>query len=412
MILADFCKSLDFSADAEQILAPAWQEILQTFPGDLPFLKEEFQKTWYPRIGNEPDFLPDLLRVVQTTRNTPVLNLYAWVLYYGLNRKEMLPRLNQLPPPEKILGADAGLFTLAVAIGSFPLIESKHRELGLEPHYTDDLFSWFAGACAIHRAGHDGHPGLCLNQYFWARHYIDGDLFRIGRFEYLIHPVRDFVPAVFRHKASGKLAVLSPDGWTYDENGVRADGGVCKTELIFADNTVTGTPIMPDGKTLCGKTVTLSLEEFEPAVSPWEWVPSIHIPGGGGMTPEKIIDSLQQAKVFFRKYFNRDIRMFCCSSWILNPDWETELPDSNMAFFIRLGWAVPATPWDKAGLFFVFGTDEVDFETVPESNSLYRAFRNLNRQGRKLRPGSTFFMAEDLDKLHENYYREEGSAIC
>ena len=130
------------------------------------------------------------------------------------------------------------------------------------------------------------------------------------------------------------------------------------------------------------------------------------------MTPEKIIDSLQQAKVFFRKYFNRDIRMFCCSSWILNPDWETELPDSNMAFFIRLGWAVPAIPWDKAGLFFVFGTDEVDFETVPESNSLYRAFRNLNRQGRKLRPGSTFFMAEDLDKLHENYYREEGSAIC
>lgn len=412
MILADFCKTLGFSADAERILSPAWQEILQAFPGELVFLKDDFQKTWYPRIGNRPDFLPDLLRVVQVIRNTPVLNLYAWVLYYGLNRQEMLPGLNQLPPPEKILGKDAGLFTLAVAIGSFPLIDKKHRELGLPLHYTEDLFDWFAGACQIHRAGHDGNPGLCVGQYYWARHYIDGDLFRIGRLEFLIHTVPSFVPAVFRHKTSGKLAVLSPDGWTYDENGVRANHGMFKTELIYADNAVTGTPITPDGKTLCGQTVTLSLEDFEPAVSPWEWVPSVHIPGGGGMTPEKIIDSLRQAKEFFKKYFNRDIRMFCCSSWILNPDWETELPDSNMAKFIRTGWLVPATPWNKAGLFFVFGKDDVDLENLPETNSLYRAFRSLKKQGRDLRPGSIFFMAEDLDDLCENFYREKGGAVC
>ena len=411
MILADFCKTLGFSWDAEKVLAPVWQEVVENFPGELAFLEDDFQKEWYPRIGNQPDFLPELLRVLQAIRNTPVLKFYAWVLYYGLNRKEMLPGLNTLPPPEKILGKDAGLFVLAVAIGSFPHIAETHRKLGLPEHYTMDLFDWFAGACAIHRAGHDGVPGLCMNQYYWERHYIDGDLFRIGRFEYLLHPVRDFVPAVFRHKKTGKLVVLSRDSQFYDQEGLQAESGF-KAELIYADNCVTGTPITPDGVALCGKTVTLSLEEYEAAVTPWEWVPSMHIPGGGGMSPEKMLDSMRQAKVFFKKYFNRDIRMFSCASWILNPDWESEMPESNMVKFRRLGWASSCPPWKTAGFFFVFGREDVDLNTLPQDNSLYRAFCNLHKKGRVLRAGSVFIMTEDLDKLHDGFYREEGCVEC
>ena len=75
MILADFCKTLGFSADAEKVLAPVWQEVVENFPGELAFLEDDFQKEWYPRIGNHPDFLPELLRVLQTVRNTPVLIL-------------------------------------------------------------------------------------------------------------------------------------------------------------------------------------------------------------------------------------------------------------------------------------------------------------------------------------------------
>ena len=51
-------------------------------------------------------------------------------------------------------------------------------------------------------------------------------------------------------------------------------------------------------------------------------------------------------------------------------------------------------------------------ENLPETNSLYRAFRSLKKQGRDLRPGSIFFMAEDLDDLCENFYREKGGAVC
>ena len=323
----------------------------------------------------------------------------------------MLPGLNTLPPPEKLLGKDAGLFTLAVAIGSFPHIAETHRKLGLPEHYTNDILDWFAGACTIHRAGHDGAPGLCVSQYYWMRHYIDGDLFRIGRLEYLIHSVRDFVPAVYRNRKTGKLAVLSLGNLYYDEEGLPAESGF-RAELICADNCVTGTPITPEGIALCDKKVTLSLDEYEAAVTPWEWVPSMHIPGGGGMTPEKLLDSMRQAKAFFKKYFNQDVRMFSCASWILNPDWETEMPESNMVKFRRLGWASACLPWPQAGFFFVFGRDDIDVETLPPENSLYRAFRNLHRKGRVLRAGSIFVMTEDLEKLHDGYYREKGGDVC
>lgn len=411
MNLSDFCKTLGFSGDTEHFLAPFWGEILQSFPGDLPFLEDAFQKKWYPRIGNDPDFLPDLLQILPAIRNNPALALYAWCLYYCLNRKEKIAGLNQLPAPEKTLGENAGLFTLAVAIGSFPHIEETHQKLGLPAHYTDDLLNWFAGACRIHRAGHNNKPGLCINQYYWMRYYIDGTLFRIGRFEYLIHPVRDFVPAVFRSRKDGRLAVFAQDNWCFDGEGLRAETGF-RAQLVYADNTVTGTPITPEGRALCGKTICISLDEFEPAVSPWEWVPSIHIPGGGGMTPEKVLDSLKQAKVFFKQYFQRDIRMFSCSSWILNPDWETEMPDSNMADFIRLGWAVSTMPYAAMGLFFVFGRENVDLTQLPQTSSLYRAFTRLHARGRVLRGGSIFIMADDLEKLHINFYREEGRGIC
>jgi len=412
MILSDFCKTMGFNAAAEAILAPVWTEMLETFPGELPFLADDFQKTWLPRTGSGPELLPELLKAAAMTRSTPALALYAWVLHHGLVRAPMLPNLNKLPPPEKVMGDLAGMFTLAVSLAALPLIEAKHQELGIPRNYTDDLFTWLKGAIGVHRAGHDGQPGLCLNQYYWIRFYIDGTLFRIGRFEYLIHPVKDFVPAVFRSIRTGKLAVLAPDNWCFDGEGRRAAEGF-RTTLRYADGKFTGTPITPDGRALCGKTLTIDTAEFQPVVTPWEWVPSIHIPAGGGMTPERVLASLRGAKAFFKQYFGRDIRMFCCSSWILCPDWETELPGSNLASFIRLGWQIPSsTPSPTTGHFFVFGRSEVDYDRIPQTTALHRAFKRLHDKGRVLRGGGLVILTDDLDKICDGYYRDPEKSVC
>lgn len=411
MNITEFCRIMGFGAAVEAVLSPVWQEMVTTCPDDLPFLDDAFLTRQLPRTGNDPAILPELLAAADIARRSPALKLYAWILHRGLVRGEMLPGLEKLPPPEKLLGDLAGMFALAVALAALPLIEAKHRALGIPSPYTEELFTWLRGTCDIHRARTGGRPGLYLGQYYWMRSYLDGELFRIGRFEYLIHTVPPFVPAVFRSRLTGRLAVLSPDNWCFDADGRRAAEGF-RARLILSEGKISGTPITPDGRALCGRLLTLSADEFQPVVTPWEWVPSIHIPGGGGMTPEKVLDSLRRAKDFFRRYFHRDIRMFCCNSWILSPDWERELPGSNLAAFQRLGWMIPSgVPSPTTGLFFVFGRTAVDFGKVPQETSLQRALKRLHDQGRIISGGGIFILTDDLDDLSDGFYRDPERSV-
>ena len=104
--------------------------------------------------------------------------------------------------------------------------------------------------------------------------------------------------------------------------------------------------------------------------------------------------------------------MFCCNSWILSPDWERELPGSNLAAFMRLGWMIPSTPpGPTTGLFFVFGKTNVDYETIPQRTALQRAFKRLHDRGRIISGGGWFVLTDDLDDLHDGFYRDPARSI-
>lgn len=135
---------------------------------------------------------------------------------------------------------------------------------------------------------------------------------------------------------------------------------------------LTGTPIDPaSGRALPGVRRTIDLEVYEPVLTPHEWVPSVHIPGGGGMTAELAGASLREAAAFFRKYFKKEIRAFICDSWILNPAWMELLPESNLAAFMRELYLFPRTPYPQAGLFSFSG----------EATGILRRIRPILRCG-------------------------------
>ena len=54
MILGDFCKTLGFSGDTEKVLAPVWQEMLETFPGELVFLEDDVTLLERPQLPPSP----------------------------------------------------------------------------------------------------------------------------------------------------------------------------------------------------------------------------------------------------------------------------------------------------------------------------------------------------------------------
>jgi len=137
-----------------------------------------------------------------------------------------------------------------------------------------------------------------------------------------------------------------------------------------------------------------------------EYVPSVHIPGGGRMTLNLARQSLQAAAEFFERFMNYEIKLFVCGSWILNPAFERELPDSNLALWMRQVYLFPGYPEQKSGLFFVFGTDEGEFgNQYPADNSLRQAFHRIWDQEHIFRSGGMFVLTRHLEKIGTQFYR-------
>ncbi len=392
-------------------IEPGWSESLATWDGMTPdfmcaeMAAEALALTGFPeRLDNE------FRRVEQLTRKTPAAQFYAWHWYRTALLSDC-PLPGDVPEPTGVYGELGGVFHLMIALGAVPLIRESYRKLGIPDVYALAAVQWIAGTIGLYRAAHGGVPGHTAEQTSWLRFHINGKLFRIGRLEYLVHSYPDWVPAVFRHRGDGRMAALARDGWCFDAAGWRladdaAEGVAAKAHLTQLPDRFEGIPIDPaTGRALPSARRVLPRSEWEPAVSACEWVPSIHIPGGGGMTPEAVRDSLMEAREFFRRYFDKELTLTVCGSWIFNPNFEEALPDSNVAAFQREVYLFPMVSSGSDGLFFVFGCRSVDWEQRDCCSRLEKAFREWDNDGVPLRTGGMFFAFADLPHWGRQHYR-------
>ena len=123
------------------------------------------------------------------------------------------------------------------------------------------------------------------------------------------------------------------------------------------------------------------------------------------MTPEAVEDSLRQALEFFPRYFKRKVAAISCYSWIFNPDFEQELPNSNLANFMRQAYLLPFASVGVEGLHFVFGRADQDWSDYPADNSLRKAFHELRKKGKRLKAGAMFIEESGIKAFGSNFYR-------
>lgn len=414
MDFEDFSREIGFSEDFIQKLMPHRQILWEHSAEDVPFFMEkDFYTRYYP-FCNGPDpaeIYPLMEEVCRIVRTRPAAARYASMLHYAYYVAKPMINL-RWPSPEGIFGRNAGIFQLMIAMSALPLIEAKHAELKLPVKYFLDECKWLCGTIGIYAAAHEGYPGHTMGQCYWLRYSVNGELFRIGRLEYLPCRWEPGFPAVYRNRKTGSLAVLCLDGWAFDAEGFRVDPAVSQpsftTSLTFFDGKVTGTPISPYGKPVRDREMTLVLSEWEPLCTPWESCMTIHIPGGGGMTSEAIRNSLIEARMFYHRYLKQDMRVFTCSSWILNPAWERELPESNMADFQRNCYMTPPYPpgAGRHGIFFIYGDENCDPRTRPQTSRLHQVFCRMMDRGEPLRWGAMFIPADEVEHYGTEYYRK------
>ena len=261
---------------------------------------------------------------------------------------------------------------------------------------------------AIYKLSHNNIPGHTLGQLYAIGQHVSGELYRIGRFEYLIHRLPEWMPLIFRN-ADGVFAVLAAPGMKFDANGLVVLDHEFVTSFIEEDgDLITGIPCSPDGLARVNERLTIDRREFKPVCSPWDIVPSIHIPGGLPMRWEDALASMKEAKEFFKKYLKREVPMFICGSWILNPALEKFAPHGNMARFRRETFNLPMIRWGtegRDGMFFVFGRRDVDPTGIAPVNSIQKVLQEIFKSEGTLRTGAMFVLSSDLDKLGNMYYR-------
>ena len=127
------------------------------------------------------------------------LAFYNFTCYYWWERQETMLYGNKLPLWEQrpVTADRVGIYNLLAALAGFQAVERSYAQLGLPPEVAQDTIQYITGAVQEYAAGHDGKCGVGWNKLQWMRFYVDGKLFRIGRFEYMVQDPMNYLPAAF-----------------------------------------------------------------------------------------------------------------------------------------------------------------------------------------------------------------------
>ena len=404
---------LNLNEEQSKAVAVDWEKSLKSMPGKISFLEKTEYMRCYKMIKSATDLEARLDETAMQIKNSPILTALFWhthckVAYYENTSFKEWPKI--FPA----LGKNSGMFYLLVALSLIDVYAEVFRAKGIPEKYIQDCALWTGGTVQIHRSGNNDIPGMDKQQIHWIRHYIDYELFRCGRFEYMNQHMPSWCPEVFRRKSDGlTIALCSPEtrldaeGFSIYRDDDSKDAALITT-LTKTDSYVEGTPISPAGTALVNTLVRLPLTEWTQLLGPGDFTPGVHIPAGGGMSLEVCRDSFEEARRFYKKYFpDLEVKAFICESWIFSPDYERLLPESNLAKFMRELYLFPCPGGGKDGMFFLFGKEPDDHKDLPRDNSVRKAMLSILDEGRRLRTGGMLFLTEDIDKFGTKHYQKK-----
>jgi len=269
-----------------------------------------------------------------------------------------------------------------------PWLLQKYSEHGIDEKVLKDTLSdvriWM-NVCE-RKTGYQG-----LLEYGWLSNHFSFKLFRIGRLQFIAQP--GTVPAfVYRHKESGLITALCPDGASYHQNGDgegtngRSSDDVWTASLKENNGTISGYPIHRRGYAI-RDLVRLDSSQWELAYQPGDLVLDMHIAEGCPLAPEEVRMSIETAPDFFEWHMGiKSVKALTCSSWLLDDNIAQMCPNGNIAAFQRFFQLVPhkdSSDWQTRQR--VFGNPDIDILKAECKSSLQKSIRAWYETGRSCR---------------------------
>ena len=399
-----------------EALRPHWEQTLAADDGGTPVfllpatITQNRIDSALPSEAEEP-----LQETARRIIANPVLRLLARHCYHLLYEFSDFSAFGSWPSFEATLGERGGVFYLLIMLAAIPRIRQTHKKIGIPEAITQATCNRCDSA-ERYRATHQGRWGSDRSSLYWIRHYVNGELCRIGRMEYMLRDYNGRVE-VYRNTESGQTLALVPDGTCIDAQGqvvkppAQNPGATWTATLQITNDYINGFPVSPFGLVV-HQPVSLPASAWRRVLSKGDWTMDMHIPPGGGMTPEKCAESMRQGAEFFKRYFpEKPFTSITCVSWLFNTQLEEILPSkANLLLFQHELYLYPVPSTGKDGFVFIFGKDDVTPETGPRETSLQRAILDFLAAGNTWRNGGMFFLVEDLPQFGSQVYRRRWPA--
>lgn len=303
------------------------------------------------------------------------------------------------------LGNDDGAATIIAALGMVPLVREMHERNNVDEKITRDTCRQIKDYSNTFVTGR-GRVGIYPNQFGWLRNYIIDSLLylRFSRFEFMTKS--DYLPArVYCHKVTREKVVFVGEELNFDKSGFALEWGDATPETAFRssfeikDNIACGNTVDPEGRT-SEETMSINLAEYDLVLGPDMPVLDMHIPAGGGMTPEIADKSFSDAKKFYMSLPDESRRPYgaICHSWIFNPNLPEILPESsNLNKLLKKVHLLPRPCPATDGLWFIFLTDGAfDIKTARRDTSLQKSVLEYIESGKRWRTGGMFILMDDI----------------
>ncbi|MDD4098900.1 MAG: acyltransferase domain-containing protein [Lentisphaeria bacterium] len=399
-----------------------WDESMAQYPAKQPlfFLKEDFWQPLMAPMGLGPEWTAPLRRTAAAVAASPALSQLAWHGYWRLFQPTTYIAISGWPEPAELGEQNKGLFYVLLAMAMWPLAQKYWDALGIPEKVRQDTGHGFVGACLrIYQEGHDGRPGINQNQLWWSNLYTRTSLFRLERMQYILEPLHKAV-RVYRHRHTRQVVAFPEPGLTFTADGYRFAnpddyaGRPTWTSILEQDGrTIRGNPFSPRGFA-SSNVLELPAPDWELVLQDGDECLSMHIPRGGGMTPEKCLESFRRGRAFYAEYFPaRPAKAIVCSSWIFGNQLQDILPaTANLVQLQREVFLFPSASSQHDGLWFIFlHNGPFDLASVPRQTSLQRSVAEYLDQGHRWRAGHMFLLLEDLDRFgQQTYWRGEHDA--
>jgi hypothetical protein len=384
-------------------------------PGGVPdFLRDEVWQHSRRDGGFDGAHDAECAQVAAAIRRDPALVRLIWQAFWRTYQSPERRPLKAWPTLEPLLGDQAGYFYYLVALAGIPLTQAHHRRLGLPEGVTASTVQQARVESVPYYSGaHHGRFGVDFPQLEWLSHYTRERYFRLGRLEFWLEPNRTCPARVYRHRATGRVVALAPDGMMFAADGsVYADPaerrpGTGWTASFRADRDAwCGHVISPFGQGTRWQ-VRLTRSEWQETLRPGDLCLTLHIPNGGGLTPAACRDSMLRALDFFPRHFPDSLpRGLVSVSWLFNNQLRQAFPaEANVVHFLNQFYSVPrpSGPWD--GLWFLFlRRGAPDFDAWPRDTTPRRQVLDFLRHHPRWRESAMFLLWEDMVHYGENHY--------